>query len=189
MRVEVLRQAVDEERLLFPSQAPSAALDRLGRDHTMLHLITEALAAAATDEGSHLPADLAATTPDLLAHLERHLSNEEVVLVASEASDETPGTTALTGRPHEWFVLSEDGMLELDRCPPAGSSTPSWTGWCGCAAANGSNCAPAGTRPRSSSGWTASVPGTTVSTTCRTARTGGVSRSPAVRRRDQRRLS
>lgn len=117
MRAEVLRQAVDEERLLFPSRAPSAALDRLGRDHTMLHLITEALAAAATDEGPHIPADLAATTRDLLAHLERHLSSEEAVLVSSEASDETPGTTALTGRPHEWFALSEDGVFELDSLP------------------------------------------------------------------------
>ena len=117
MRVEVLRQAADEERLLFPSHVPSAALDRLGRDHTMLHLMTEVLAAAATDDGPHIPADLAAITRDLLEHLERHLSSEEAVLVASEASDEAPGTTALTGRPHEWFALSEDGVLELDALP------------------------------------------------------------------------
>lgn len=41
----------------------------------------------------------------------------EAVLVASEASDEAPGTTALTGRPHEWFALSEDGVLELAALP------------------------------------------------------------------------
>ena len=116
MRVEVLRQAVDEERLLFRSQASSAALDRLGRDHTVLHLMTETLAAAATDEGPHIPADLAATTRDLLTHLERHLSSEEAVL-ASDASGEAPGTTALTRRPHEWFPLSEDGVLDLDALP------------------------------------------------------------------------
>jgi hypothetical protein len=117
MRVEVLRQAADEERLLFPSQAPSAALDRLGRDHTMLHLMTEMLAAAAAGEGPHIPADLAATTRDLLAHLERHLSSEEAVLVAGDTSDDASGTTARTRRPHEWFALSEDGVLELDGLP------------------------------------------------------------------------
>jgi iron-sulfur cluster repair protein YtfE (RIC family) len=108
MRVEVLRQAAAEERLLFPSQAPSAALDRLGRDHTMLHLMTEMLAAAATGEGPHIPADLAATTQDLLGHLERHLGSEEAVLVASDASDEAPGTTALPGRPREWSARSDE---------------------------------------------------------------------------------
>jgi uncharacterized protein (DUF2249 family) len=117
MRVEVLRQAADEEQLLFPSHTPSAALDRLGRDHTILHLITEALAAAATDEGPHVPADLAATTRDLLAHLERHLSNEVAVLAAHGGPDQAPGTTARTRRPHEWFALSEDGVLELDALP------------------------------------------------------------------------
>jgi hypothetical protein len=114
MRVEVLRQAADEERLLFPSKAPSAALDRLGRDHTMLHLMTEMLAAAATGEGPRIPADLAATTRDLRAHLERHLSSEEVVLVASDAPEEAAETTILTRGPHEWSALSEDGVLELD---------------------------------------------------------------------------
>jgi hypothetical protein len=64
----------------------------------MLHLMTDMLAAAA-DDGPHLPADLAATTLDLLAHLERHLGSEEAVLVAGEASSEAPGTTALTHPP------------------------------------------------------------------------------------------
>ena len=80
MRVEVLRQAHDEERLLFPTCDPSPALERLGRDHTILHLLTETLATAASGQGPHVPADLVATTRDLLAHLERHLSNEEAVL-------------------------------------------------------------------------------------------------------------
>lgn len=119
MRVEVLRHAADEERLLFPSHAPSAALDRLGRDHTMLHLMTDLLAAAAAGGGPRIPADVAATTRGLLAHLERHLSSEEAVLVASDTSNEAPGTTAQASRRHEWFALSEDGVLELD-APPAG---------------------------------------------------------------------
>jgi iron-sulfur cluster repair protein YtfE (RIC family) len=82
MRMEVLRQAQDEERLLFPACASSPALERLGRDHTILHLLTETLATAASGNGSQVPTDLAATTRDLLAHLERHLSDEEAVLMA-----------------------------------------------------------------------------------------------------------
>ena len=107
MRVEVLRQAADEERLLFPSYGSSAALDRL----------TEILAAAATDEGPHIPADLAATTRDLLAHLERHLDSEEAVLAANRAPGEAPGTTVVTRRPHAWFALSEGGVIDLDPLP------------------------------------------------------------------------
>ncbi len=117
MRVEVLRQAADEERLLFPSQTSSAALDRLGRDHTILHLLTETLATAATSEGPHIPADLAATTRDLLAHLERHLGSEDAVLAANGAQGEGSGTTALTHRPHAWFALSEGGGIDLDALP------------------------------------------------------------------------
>jgi hypothetical protein len=153
----------------------------------MLHLMTEMLAAATGGE-PHVPADLAATTRDLLAHLERHLSSEEAVLVAGNTSDHAPGTATRTCRPHEWCALSGDGVLEVDGLP-ASSSMPPSTAWCGCVAASRSNFARAGTRTRSGGGWTAPVPGTTVSTTCRTARTGGVCRSPAGGRRDQRRLS
>ena len=85
MRVEVLRQARDEERLLFPACSPSPALERLGRDHTMLHLLTEALERAASGRGPQVPADLAATTLELLARLERHLVDEEAVLAANAA--------------------------------------------------------------------------------------------------------
>lgn len=117
MRVEVLRQATDEERLLFPSYALSADLDRLGRDHTILHLMTETLAAAATDEGPHIPADLAATTRDLLIHLERHLGSEEAVLAANGGQGDSPGTTILTHRPHAWFALCEGSVVDLDALP------------------------------------------------------------------------
>ena len=89
MRVEVLRQAHDEERLLFPACAPSPALERLGRDHTMLHLLTETLSTAASGRGPQVPAELAATTLELLAHLERHLSDEEAVLAASGGCEDS----------------------------------------------------------------------------------------------------
>jgi hypothetical protein len=82
----------------------------------MLHLMTEMLAAATGGE-PHVPADLAATTRDLLAHLERHLSSEEAVLVAGNTSDHAPGTATRTCRPHEWCALSGDGVLEVDGLP------------------------------------------------------------------------
>jgi iron-sulfur cluster repair protein YtfE (RIC family) len=88
MRVEVLRQAGDEERLLFPACSPSPTLERLGRDHTMLHLLTDTLETAASGRGPQVPADLAATTLELLAHLERHLVNEEAVLAADGAGED-----------------------------------------------------------------------------------------------------
>jgi hypothetical protein len=94
LRVEVLRQAHDEERLLFPTGASSPALERLGRDHTVLHLLTETLAAA----GNHrprVPAELAATTGELVAHLERHLGDEEAVLARDDGYGETPGCRGL----------------------------------------------------------------------------------------------
>ncbi|HEY6746267.1 MAG TPA: hemerythrin domain-containing protein [Mycobacteriales bacterium] len=116
MRVEVLRQAVDEERLLFPCCPPSAALDRLGRDHTILHLMTEMLATAATGEGPRIPAELARTTRDLLAHLERHLGSEEAVLAADGGRGEAPGTT-VTNRPHAWYALPEGDGIDLAALP------------------------------------------------------------------------
>ena len=117
MRVEVLRQAQDEERLLFPASACSPALERLGRDHTILHLLTETLATAASGGGPQVPADLAATTRELLAHLERHLSDEEAMLAGAGRPDDASGTTVLTHRPHTWFALSEHGVLDLDTLP------------------------------------------------------------------------
>jgi iron-sulfur cluster repair protein YtfE (RIC family) len=94
LRVEVLRQAHDEERLLFPAGTSSPALERLGRDHTVLHLLTETLAAAA-GERPRVPAELAATTRELVAHLERHLSDEEAVLADEDERGGTPGCGGL----------------------------------------------------------------------------------------------
>jgi iron-sulfur cluster repair protein YtfE (RIC family) len=95
LRAEVLGQAADEERLLFPTGDTPPAFAQLAADHTHLRLVTEALAEAA-DEGTQSPAQLAAATRDLVAHLERHLSAEEAVLAAAGGEDEAPGTTVLT---------------------------------------------------------------------------------------------
>lgn len=116
MRVEVLRQAQDEERLLFPACAPSPALERLGRDHTMLHLLTETLSTAASGRGPQVPAELAATTLELLAHLERHLGDEEAVLAANGGGEDACGSPASL---HPSQALSS----VLDPRPGAGDRT------------------------------------------------------------------
>ena len=96
LRVEVLRQAHDEERLLFPASTWSPALERLGRDHTVLHLLTETLAAAGHSRSQGVPAELAATTRELVAHLERHLGDEEAVLAREDGYGETPRSVPRT---------------------------------------------------------------------------------------------
>jgi len=116
MRAEVLRQVVDEGRLLFPSHASSSAVGGLGRDHTTLRLLTEMLAEAAAEERPHHPAQLAATTQELVAHLEHHLNAEQAALEAG-GQNEMPGTTYLTRRPHEWYALTEAATIDLDALP------------------------------------------------------------------------
>jgi len=99
LRAEVLRQAADEERLLFRTDDAPPAFARLAGDHTRLRLVTEVLAQVAGDEGTHSFAQLARTTRDLVADLERYLSAEEAVLARAGGQDEAPGTTVLTTSP------------------------------------------------------------------------------------------
>lgn len=116
LHAEVLTQVADEERLLFPTHASSAAVDQLRLDHTNLRLMIEFLTSAAVDQGRHAPAELAATTRDLVTHLERHLSVEEGILVTGTRA-EAEGTTSRTGQRHEWFSLAEGETIDLDTLP------------------------------------------------------------------------
>lgn len=116
LHAEVLAQVADEERLLFPTHASSAAVDQLQRDHTSLRLMTEFLTSAAADRGRTAPAELVATTRELVTRLERHLSVEEGILAAGTRT-EAAGTTSRTGRRHEWFSLAEGETIDLDTLP------------------------------------------------------------------------
>jgi uncharacterized protein (DUF2249 family) len=117
LRAEILRQAADEEILLFPACVPSAGLARLAGDHVRLRAGIEALERAAGDAGTS-PAIIASATRELLRHLERHLAAEEAVLAAASGPGRVPATTLLGRPPHAWYPLTEGRVIELDALPP-----------------------------------------------------------------------
>jgi Hemerythrin HHE cation binding domain len=123
LHLEVLQQVVDEEWLLFGSayHAPEE-LARLRRDHLELRLAIDTLAQVAADRGDLRPRQLAAATQDLLARLGEHLAAEERVL--STARSNTPSTTELGAQPHEWYAITEQSVIDLDRLPGRRASMP-----------------------------------------------------------------
>lgn len=82
LRAEVLRQAGDEEWLLFPANDVPPGFARLS-DHVRLRVNIDVLARSDADRGACSPAQLAITTRDLLAQLARHLAAEETLLAAA----------------------------------------------------------------------------------------------------------
>ena len=118
LRSEVLRQAGDEEKLLFPARDPAPGFARLARDHARLRAGTEVLEQAAAGTGIRSRAQVAAVTRDLLAQLERHLATEELALAAADAPDRVPATTEPGSRQHGWYPLTEGAVIDLDALPP-----------------------------------------------------------------------
>ncbi len=95
-QAEVLRQASDEEALLFPA-SPSPATARLARDHARLRAAAEVLTRAAAGEQILSPGQLAAAARDFADQLEYHMSAEEKLLAAGRAPGRVPATAALGG--------------------------------------------------------------------------------------------
>jgi len=95
----VLRQAAEEEALLFPAVA-SARVAGLARDHVRLRAAAELLARAAAGEQPMSPASVAVAVRDFIAQFERHLRIEESLLALGSTSQGVPGTASLGGRPH-----------------------------------------------------------------------------------------
>ncbi|MFI5064712.1 MAG: hemerythrin domain-containing protein [Streptosporangiales bacterium] len=120
-RAEMLRQASEEETLLFPA-ATSAAAARLARDHARLRACTEILARSPSREQALSLGGLAAATRDFVRQLERHLRAEEELLAADRALATVPATTALGSHPHGWYPLTEGPVIDLDALP-AGQAT------------------------------------------------------------------
>ena len=118
LRVEVLRQAEDEEMLLFAGLGASAGRGRLGRDHTRLREATEALERAAAGDGTWSSAWLATVIRDLVCQLERHLAAEERLLATGGVPGQAQAVTGLGGHPHEWYPLTEGPVIDLDALPP-----------------------------------------------------------------------
>lgn len=117
LRTEVMRQALDEEWLLFPNRSVPPGLDELHRDHQSLRHCTETLAQAASGAPGWTAGRLAVTTQDLLTLLEGHLAAEETVLTRGDASRALPATAVLTGRSHEWYPLTEGAVIDIDALP------------------------------------------------------------------------
>ena len=88
LRAEVLRQAGDDERLLFPGREAQPGFARLSRDHVHLRANIGVLAESAAGRGTCSAAQLAVTTRDLLAQLTRHLAAEATLLAAADGPDE-----------------------------------------------------------------------------------------------------
>jgi uncharacterized protein (DUF2249 family) len=116
VRAEVLRQASDEEALLFPA-APAREVAGLARDHARLRSAADLLARAAAGEQPMSPGQVAIAARDFLAQLERHVRAEENLLAAGHAAQHMPGTEAFSGHRHGWYPLTEGSVVDLDAFP------------------------------------------------------------------------
>lgn len=115
LHLEVLRQVVDEEWLLFrDSHHDPQSLNQLRRDHQKLRRLIEDLVDAAARVDQRSPTQLASTTRDLLENLRTHLDAEEKVFGADA---EPPSTSALGSTPHTWYELIEGSLIDLDTVP------------------------------------------------------------------------
>jgi uncharacterized protein (DUF2249 family) len=115
LQLEVLRQIVEEEWLLFrAARFEPEGLARLRSEHLELRLSIDLLTHAAAGQKMS-PAQLAAVTRDLLGQVNAHVANEERLLAAAHA--DVPSTTSLGGQPHEWYDLTEGRVIDLDQLP------------------------------------------------------------------------
>ena len=115
-QAEVLRQASDEETLLFPA-ASAREVTGLARDHARLRSAADLLARAAAGEQPMSAGQVAIAARDFVAQLERHLRAEEALLASGRAPRGVPGTAALGGHRHEWYPLTEGPVVDLDALP------------------------------------------------------------------------
>jgi uncharacterized protein (DUF2249 family) len=116
-RAEVLRQASDEEALLFPA-VPAQTASVLARDHVRLRAAAELLTRAASGEQPMSTAQLATIVRDFVTQLGRHLHHEETLLASGRRAQGVPATEALGAHPHEWYLLTEGSVASLDELPP-----------------------------------------------------------------------
>lgn len=115
LQLEVLRQIVDEEWLLFrAARVAPEGLARLRSEHLELRMSIDVLTQAAAGQKMS-PAQLAATTHHLLGQVAAHVADEEQVLAAAQT--DVPATASLGSQPHEWYELTEGPVIDLDKLP------------------------------------------------------------------------
>jgi uncharacterized protein (DUF2249 family)/ElaB/YqjD/DUF883 family membrane-anchored ribosome-binding protein len=115
LHLEVLRQVVDEEWLLFRNaHNDSQKVSQLRQDHQELRRVIEGLANSAASAGQQSPHQLAATIRDLLTKLRTHIGAEEQALGADA---ESPSTSALGRTSHTWYEFTDGPIIDLDNLP------------------------------------------------------------------------
>lgn len=119
LRFELLDQAVNEERLLFPrtsERRPDPRVARLLEDHVGLRDATNALAGLATlPVEERDPASVVTLLDDLHEALGRHLDAEEAIL--SPVGEWGVSAARRPFRLHEWYPLTEGPVVDADALP------------------------------------------------------------------------
>jgi uncharacterized protein (DUF2249 family) len=120
LRYEVLDQAANEERLLFPLTSEGLAGNRmhgLVEDHVQLRDLTDHLVAAGTaDDARRDPRALVDLLDDVEELLDRHMRAEQALL--SPTTTDGVESCRRPFRCHLWFPLTEGSELDLDVLPP-----------------------------------------------------------------------
>jgi len=119
LRFELLDQAVNEERLLFPltdGRLTDPRVAQLLEDHVDLRDATNALAGLAVlPEEAREPALVVTVLDNLAEVLDRHLAAEETIL--SRTGEWGVSATRRPFRSHEWYALTEGAVLDADALP------------------------------------------------------------------------
>jgi hypothetical protein len=111
LRTAVLRQASDEEALLYPNGA-SAPFAELTAEHVQLYTLTEHLDQANATPGSFT--ELHELIEELLRVLEHHLTEEQAVLAAlPEAPGPVPAAGDLVAGTQAWLPPANGPVLIL----------------------------------------------------------------------------
>lgn len=120
LRATLLRQASDEERLLYPNDATAGPFADLSAAHARLHELTQELEEI-RERRAPLPR-LRQLVEELLSTLRRHLAEERAVLAALSVTDaEVPAAAALVERHQRWSAAPDEGplVIEFDALPAA----------------------------------------------------------------------
>src|SRR5688500_14499518 len=120
LRYEVLDQAANEERLLFPLTSEGIAgrrMHALVEDHVQLRDLTDDLVAAGTaDDARRDPGAVVDLLDDVEELLDRHMRAEQALL--SPTTTDGVESYRRPFRCHLWFPLTEGSELDLDVLPP-----------------------------------------------------------------------
>lgn len=117
LRTAVLRQASDEEVLLFPHDATAPPFAELSADHVRLHTLTARLEQAYTERCA--AQEVRGLVNELLARLQRHLHEEQQILAAlADASTEVPSAADLMAGEQTWSIdAGGPVVIALDKLP------------------------------------------------------------------------